>query len=379
MYRRIYLLFGISIFGIVVSHATARGLWALYAWTDRYQILLPRNFDPFVTPQWFSLVLLQQIFAFGVSSFFFVSGYFISSYTVDISTGKIKWKIITTRVLGLLFPYVFWSIFKILQDSALYIIKKDIFLESVGQYYIPSFLSIVYIYWFVPVLILFYFVSPLIVNLARRNWKKLLIYSCFLQILFTISRYTWFVNIKNPIVQFILVDNFDKSTIYYLFIFSFGVVFGMYLPGFKNWLERHRILLLILCVLFLFITFYLGGWTKIIYEGKPAILNISLNVGSQIYSLLFLMTYLAFNTVKIPFSKYLEKLSRHTYGIYLTHLIFVGIFIQVVYNIFPLLLYYQLLITLFSIILGFGGPLLLIEAFKKLPRPIKGTYRYLFG
>lgn len=197
MYRRIYLLFGISILAVVTEHAITWGINALYFWMPRYQSYLPQNYDPFNTPQYFIFMFLKQLLIFGVPAFFFASGYFVS-YAIDKNKGNIQRSTINARILSLIPPFLIWTTVANLFDAGIGHIATPI-------YYIGEYLFGIYGFWFVPALIMFYLLSPWFVSLAKKNWKQLLLFSGLIQVVFIILEYTLLLSIQseNPIVLFL--------------------------------------------------------------------------------------------------------------------------------------------------------------------------------
>lgn len=368
MFRRVCVLLGLSILSVVITHGSAFGLWALYAWTDRYKILLPPDFNPFQTPQWFALIFIKQIFSFCVPAFFFVSGFFIA-YTVDKESRVIKSGIVKRRVFSLLIPYIIWTIISLALAT---VVSGPLSLPE----YIWPFFGIGG-YWFIPPLIIFYLLSNWFVKLAYKNWKGFLLILVIVQFLLIVLSYLWFANFQYPILRFILSDNFEILVFNYLFYFPFGIVVGLNIEKFKVWLTPYRRYFVPPFFLILFVDLYLFGWTKVAVDQLSNSTHFIVKLNFHLYSILFLLLFLLYENVKIPFSNWLIKLGGMTYGIYLTHFLFMTYFSKFVYHFFPTLLYYQFLFAMLIITVGLVGSIILMNMVKKIP--IKGFYRWLFG
>jgi fucose 4-O-acetylase-like acetyltransferase len=368
MFRRIYILMGISIFAVVLTHSVNFGLWALYAWNDRYMSFLPPDYNPFVTPQWFFLIFIKQFFSFCVPAFFFVSGFFVS-YAIDRREGNINWATIKNRVHSLLIPFAIWTFISLVIATVL------------GQVlqimdYIWPFLGING-YWFIPVLVIFYLTSRWVVDFSKKNWKLLLVITGSFQLLMIVLKNTLLSSINFPVIHFIVCDNFDILIFNFVFYFPFGVAFGTNIDVFRNFIEKYRWPLFFAWMIFFILCFLIVGFTKVAVDLEANWIHLVNQIVSHIYSILCILVFLAFSSLKIPFTKFFNDLSGKTYGVYLTHYFFMEYFSKFIYHFFPKLLYFQILFTFFNLILGLLGASILMKLVKI--SPVSKNYRYLFG
>jgi peptidoglycan/LPS O-acetylase OafA/YrhL len=223
MYKKMSTLAGIAILMVVIAHAIKYGLFALYAWTERYQHMLPANFDPYVdpfnTPQWYFLVFGQTFTVFSVPAFFTISGFFIA-FAIDKNQENIRWETIKKRIVSLVSPYLVWTIILIIlrlvrnQDM----LPIDFFLQFFG--FVGGL-------WFIPTIIQFYFLSPLLIFLAQKNWKLLLLSSGLLQILLILIKYTFYANINAQLFRKVIYGNLEQMFVYSMFFFVLGIVIGL--------------------------------------------------------------------------------------------------------------------------------------------------------
>lgn len=356
----------------MLSHSLTRGLWALYAWTDRYQYLLPANFDPYVdpfnTPEWFILMLAKVLSNFCVPAFFFVSGFFVA-YAIDKRTGNVPWKTIKNRLLGLIFPFIIWTSIFVAVNAVINSTTQpiDFVLPFIG---VGGF-------WFIPTLFQFYLLARWVVVLAQKNWKILLLCTGLLQVILTVLEYTWFGTIQIPLLRLLIFDNFTSLIVNNMFYFVFGIVLGMNSTTIKNWMDRYRIPLLITSVLLIAASFLVAGWTKAYVFQTVFWYGLLLHLISDFYSIAIILTFLAFDKVKLPFINWFTSIGSKTYGIYLTHIFFIIISTKLVYNYFPALLYYQILFTTLITAISISGSLLMMKIGRKLP--VGRAYAYLFG
>jgi peptidoglycan/LPS O-acetylase OafA/YrhL len=369
MFRRIYILFGITIAGVVLSHADVYGLWALYSWTGRYQDLLPANFDPFSTPQWFILIFLKHFFVFCVPVFYFISGY-LFTYAIDKSIHNVKWIVIKNRILGLLVPYLIWVIISI------------IFRAGMGQFlslggYFGFLFGVNGGYWFITNLFIYFLLSRWIISLAHDHWKPLLFFTGIFQLSLIVLKYTHFFIFQDPTFRSILSDNFETLSVYFIFYYVLGITVGMHFTEIQQWLARKKIILAIFGGIILVGGLILSGWTDAYIAPTSDLVQVTRLIISQVYSLLVILIYCAYDNLKIPYSKTFIKLSSYAYGIFLIHFLFMEFFSKVVYHFFPRLLSSQLIFTLINILIGFGVPLLIMNITKR--SPLKKFYPLLFG
>jgi len=79
----------------------------------------------------------------------------------------------------------------------------------------------------------------------------------------------------------------------------------------------------------------------------------------------------------IPLVRLLERVGKRSYGIYLTHLIVINLFLYGLASLSTWFFQYVFLISALFFVIGFGIPLLIMESVAK--SPAKRVYRYIFG
>ena len=79
----------------------------------------------------------------------------------------------------------------------------------------------------------------------------------------------------------------------------------------------------------------------------------------------------------LPWVRFLERVGRRTYGIYLTHLLFLNLLLYGLAFLVPWLFQFAVLTTVLFFIIGFGIPMIIMESVAKSRAKI--VYRYIFG
>jgi hypothetical protein len=227
--RRLLYINGIAAFAVVLNHAIAWGHIAAFWWPHRYLPVDSPNFDRLGSISYYALRWLEQLIAFAIPTFLFVSGFFIA-VAVGRSRSTIDGKLIFIRIRNLLIPYVIWStvIFLAQYIETRNLLAPGIYLNRL------VFGRVEDGFYFVPLLIQMFVMSPVIVLLAKANWKLLLVAAAGLQI-FTVSlRYGAILSLKTPMMEtfgFLTQNWFFPG---FIFWFSFGVVAGLKLPDLKQ-------------------------------------------------------------------------------------------------------------------------------------------------
>lgn len=370
MTQRLLLLNGLAILAVVCNHAATWGHTALFWWV--YGIVddvHKPNYEYLGTFSYYALLLLSKFTIFAVPSFLFVTGFFIA-YTARGTQSSLNWKVMQTRLKWLLIPYIIWSIaifiFNLRLGPALLpneYLKQLILGQAEGAYY------------YIPLLCQFYFLAFVILPIAKHHWRLLLLVSGAIQIIWIILYYlhTFNISVSNLTTGIPLISiTFFPATI---FFFTFGVVAGTHLEKFKQILTQIKRFLLP-------VVFILGVTSVVEGDAFYRATNLRWHGGYQtlptgLYGMTFVLTFLAFYDLNIPFSKIIHEFGRRSFGIYLIHATWLGIVAHTIRIFMPSILKLQILYQPILIVLGIGAPFLLMSLTVK--SPLRGAYRYLFG
>jgi peptidoglycan/LPS O-acetylase OafA/YrhL len=369
MIKRLLLLNGLSIFNVVLYHASAWGFIAMFWWTDRYLPVAVPNFDQKFGLTYFTLRSIEQYIIYSIPAFLFVSGFFIS-----VATGRrqatISWKLIGARIKALVIPYLIWSTVMLFMEffqgrtfSPLDILRILLTGQATEAFY------------FVPLLVQLYILAPFIVPIAKKNWKALLLVAWLIEFGIRSLNYGFTLGIDIPILhQLGFLTNAWLFPVR-IFWFVLGIVVGFHLGSFRPTLKLIRWGLVAGAIFF----FLVGviEWEVLLQRSGEAWIAPYESVIDGFYALAFILAFLSFENLKIPLSKHFEVLGTKSYGIYLSHSLVIILTSKLVYRFVPQILQYQIIFQPLLIVLGLGVPLVLMALLNR--SPFRRYYVYLFG
>ena len=369
MVKRLLFMSGLAVIGVILFHTAGTGLTSMFFWAHRYLPATVNPMDQVGSSEYYLLRLLEQVVVACIPIFLFVSGYFIAVSTKR-SDKTISWNIIWGRIKNLLIPYFVWST----------VVLVLLFIQ--GERYTGQKLLVMLftgstspVLYFVPLLIQFYVLAPFLVPLARNKWLQLLIITALMQIIVQLTQYPLFFGLESPFaIQ--LVKLIPKwFLLARIFWFPLGMVAGFHSEVFRNWLEKYRFI-------FLFITLALiplgmVEWEYYFRQSGIDWLDHRETILDSIYSIGVIFTFLGFSKNKFPFEGFIGSLGARSFGVFLTHAIFIEYTAKLLYHLLPQILGNQWLLQPLLFIVGLGMPLLLIAIVVRLP--IRNLYTYLFG
>ncbi len=350
MRRTVPILAGLSILAVVLNHANWHIL-STYAAGDAGGYLY---------------VFGDQIAKFAVAAFIFISGYFIA-YATGGGRHELRWKIVRTRLLNLLWPWLAWSVIWFTGQA---ILGRAL---TFSEFFSTLFVQ----YYFVPLLMFYYLLAPWIAKRASANLTALLVTTAVIQIagiaLFYMRVYAaWFPDALNTWVSVGPIQYLR-----FIFFFSLGLAGGMFSKQIKDQLVRVKPALpwfllgaYLLSVAEAMYAYHLGG------DAWPVGANDT-KITSALFSTILFFTFLSRDRISIPLEKQVKRLSSHTYGFYLSHYVVLGIIGKVIEKILPGMLsigwlYIPIVVMLTLVVCWY-----LMERVARLPT--KRIYTYLFG
>ncbi len=359
MTRRLLVLNGLAIFMVPLYHAAAFGLSAMFDWTDRYLPVSVPNYDQLGSLWYYLLIFGREVEKWAVPAFLFISGFFVA-FMARGNEHKITWQMILPRVRALLLPFILWTAFRFV----LLLRPPATLSEALGTY------------WFITLLIQGYLLAPFLVSLAREHWKLLLFGAAFLQVGAQMLRYLLFLGVESPVID-LLVDLTPMWFIpFQILNFSIGIVAGVHLTSFKDWLARNR--RTILAIVAGSVLLSIVEYQVIDQFTGPEWIGAQFNgIFGTVYTSLFSLAFLAFPEFKLPYNKFWSELGSRSLGIYLGNIPAIYVVAVILYDFAPWALGNQLVYQALLILAGLGIPLLLMEIMKR-PRT-RWAYRYVFG
>lgn len=350
VWRSVPILSGLAILGVILNHAN----WHVL---EQY---VPGD------PAGIGYIVFDQLGKFAIHVFLFIAGYFIAYAT---SSGKhpLNWAVIRARVIHLIWPWLIWT--------AIFLGGKWLTGEPVS---ITVILHTLFIqYYYVPLLIFYYLMAVLIYRWAKIDCRRLLVFS-FLTGLAAIALF--YLRVYLPAFPDSLNALVDFGLGYYLrfaFFFPFGVAAGLYpqrtydlLRKFYRWLPWLTIFCFGLSLAETLLVYETGGryWPV---GGDHTKLS------SVLFAIAMLFCCLSGRKIWIPFKHLVLKAGTHSYGLYLSHYIILGLIARLCERFTPGLVGVGWVYLPALFILTLAVSMSLMEGIGH--SSLKGSYKYLFG
>lgn len=376
MIKRFLLLNGFAVIGVILNHAAGWGYTALFWWTDRYLpgVSLP-DYSQLGGFSYYFLRLIEQLVAFSIAAFLVVSGFFMAFAARQ--QAKLSWSTVCSRILSLLWPYLFWSLVIFGLGYGQFLLdmggEKPLTAVQYGQRLLTG--AVTSGYYYVPMLIQLFLLSPLLVWLARYNWKWLV-------------GLTAVISVTNQILLYldnlghVLPDGLMFWTQSWLFPgnifwFSVGIVIGFNLQSFKAWVTRIKwvwpttaVVTYLLCLI---------EWELIQKASNELFLPTRITLLDSLYAAAIIFTVLAFEKAEPPQANTLRDWGSKSYGVYLLNSPILDVTARVVAIALPALLPHQIGFQPILWLVALGSSLLLMTAVGHPKSPVRPYYQYLFG
>ncbi len=341
----------------------------MFFWADRYRPVVVPNFDMLGSLPYYALRVIEQLIIYGIPSFIFVSGFFIAIST-NRSQKTVGWPIVINRVKNLVIPFLLWSV----------LILALRFFQGERMPVLAWLRSIVLgqattAYYFVPVLVQLYLLAPFLVPMARGRWKLLLALTGMLQLVVVLLRYYQILGIDPGALSPLMFLTRSWFFPGYIFWFGLGIVIGLHLETLKGTLFRLR--WVFLSGLAVFFIAGLIEWELLLAASGQSWIGPRETLIDNLYALCFLLSFIAFDYVRLPFQKQMNTLGTKSYGIYLAHSPVLEFTARAVYHLVPVVLAYQILFQPILYAAGLGIPLLMMAFVNRTP--LRRYYNIIFG
>jgi len=366
MRKQIPLLRGLAILAVVLYHCAAVGHTAMFFWAHRFRQVESPNFDQFGSLPYYVLLATQRLAWFAVPAFLFIAGFSMAYATSGKRIGA-SLPIIRARIGLLIWPYLIWSLAIFLRNG---ILLGTI--DSPGGYVQRLvFGRAEPLYYFIPLLIQFYLMSPFITRWAKTKPALLLAVAAAIQLGMNILLYLpW-----EPLGKFGYAG-YSWGFWHWAFFFPLGSVCFVHYRRAKALLARFRWVLLAAAG----VTLVVSTWEVVaLFSTNPSFdwAHHTIRIPSVLYALTFILAFLAFDNVRVPFASGLGWLGTRSYAVYLLHFPAVQAMAKCVYRFAPQLLGNQGLYQPLLFIAGLGFPLLLMTVVAR--SPLRKYHQYLFG
>ncbi len=308
MRRTIPLLSGFAILAVVFNHAN-------------WHVL--EGFSP-GDPAGLFFLVCDQVGKCAIAAFLAIAGYFIA-YATAGGKNDVRWSIIRARLVGLLWPWLLWSVL----DFALHV-------ALTRQVILTDLLATPFVhYYFIPLLMVYYLATPPMVRLARNNARALLIGAAVVQVG---SMALLYARLYTQWLPDVIVPWIEVGPLQYLrfaFFFPLGLVLGMYPQAAHDRLAPLQKLLPWVS-LALFAASVGEAWIAYARGGEFWPLGgDQTKLTSALFALSLILTFAAQDRLQFPGDRLLTRIGGRTYGMYLTHYIFLGAFARVIESAWP--------------------------------------------
>ena len=359
MIRRLLTLNGLAVLGVAINHATGYGFRAMFDMLRRSAIQTGPDLSRAGSLAFYSTVFFQQLIFYTLPAFLFVSGFYLA-FTAGKKPG-ISWDGVLPRIKTLLIPFLLWSLF--------------FFVVLVQR--LPSSLDDLFRqYYYIPILIELYLISPLLIPLAKKHPVLLLSLSTIGELGRFSLEYLQALGINSPAIELLRAVTPQWMIPNLLFWFTLGIVAGVHRQKFVELLGRAKWFLLGAAVLLLPLT--LIEYVAITRVSGSAWLGPYFGGYSRyLFSLAFLLSFLAFDKARIPFNDQLSYLGSKSLGIYLAHEPVMYVTAVVIFKFLPWMLNNQLLYQGTLIVVAIGVPVAIMHLWSRTPA--RRVYRYVFG
>jgi fucose 4-O-acetylase-like acetyltransferase len=190
--RRLLLLAGIAVTGVILFHGAGWGFTAMFAWAHRY---LPAGADlagARTEASYAAFRVIEQLAVFSVPAFLFISGFYVVFATPRAKPGP-AWEVLRPRLVWLIVPYLIWNAvvfvgFRIQGTSLTLPQFVRLILTGAGT---PA-------YYYIPALVQLYLLSPLLVRWAKRSWPTLLLATALCQAAISLAPYLIVLGTSEP-------------------------------------------------------------------------------------------------------------------------------------------------------------------------------------
>ncbi|MFU8773100.1 MAG: acyltransferase family protein, partial [Anaerolineales bacterium] len=305
------------------------------------------------------LIILSALGFMAVPIFLFLSGSFFA-YAAQGRTSRLLLAIVRKNLITIIWPYLIWSV-----------VFYFLLYFGHGQLFSPieyvKHILVGYPFNFIPLIIFYIAISPLLLWLSNRiGWLTVLALIAAYQVLLifvvfpashSISLPGWTAWLAPPVLVVPLAD--------WGIYFPLGMLFALNMNKMSPWLERFRWILVGIAIVF---------YSATVLHGI-GLLEAPLLRHVFPFAVVLLLPLIPRQA--IPQVKLFENIGKNAYGLYLTHLIVMDIFLLITTGVWPQALQFTLILVPILFFVGLYMPQLVMLLLIK--SPARRSYQYLFG
>jgi membrane-bound acyltransferase YfiQ involved in biofilm formation len=370
MARRLLILNGIAILGVILFHTTGFGFVAMFFWPHRYRPVTSPNFDAAGGAAYYELRLVEQAFAsFCIPAFIFVAGYSAAVLAGRSRTG-LTTRAISSRVQRLVWPYLLWSglvLAALAIQGRVYAPGRYVRMLLTGAAN-PN-------YYFIPMLIQLYVLAPLAVRAASWNWRALLAVTALVQAGIYLLQYGAVLGAPGSTWEWLAYAVPKWLFVTHVFWFCAGLVAGLEQQAFGRFLQRTRAWWPIAAA----VLFAVGvvEWEWLLGVAGTHWRENRSTLVDGLYGGAALLAIVAHGDAFRSAERWLSELGARSFGIYLAHGVVMEYTARALYHAAPWVLGIQPAFQTLLIVLGLFVPLAMMEALKR--SRAAAVYPYVFG
>jgi hypothetical protein len=230
-------------------------------------------------------------------------------------------------------------------------------------------------FFFVPLLIVFFALSPFMAPLAKNKWGWLLGFLMLIQIIAITRGYLRLLGFQNSITDLLGVV-FSNQVAEFILFYGLGMISGFRLPELKEGLFKFRWLLLAGTIIFAVLAVVEAEWVFRQFDNEIW-RSSTLSFPTFLFSISFILCFLSFDHISLPFSNFFYSLGASTLAIYLIHKSILLVLPKIVYHAAPFVLGQQWLYQPLLIGISVVIPLIMMNLTRRTP--LSKYYRLLYG
>ncbi len=304
------------------------------------------------------MIVLKQIGLITVPIFLFLSGAFFA-FGVQNRPLKGAFRVVWQNILGVLWPYLIWTI-------VFNLIVSFLLKENIPPLQFVKNILVGYPYNFVPLLLVFYILAPLLIWGIKR-FPAITLLVVFLYQLFLIVEVNpglWGFALPSWAHYFALPVVRQSLSIWAIF-FPLGIVYQLYSRPVIGFVRKYAVVILICLVL------------SAVLDDLHQLGVIVFPTTNYLFPLFFILLIPLIQRKVTPVFLWFEAIGKHSYGFYLMNLIVITLTLLGFELFFPWMLQQYLLLVPILFLLALYIPWGLFKLLEISPQ--RKISRYLFG